>query len=478
MGLKSKCDWNGVEQILFLTGKLAERGLERILQAMQPVDFTYRVLNIGVNVAALMSAEMINRRLQDVDGIDRIIVPGLCAGDLDQCSRRFGIPILRGPDEMKDLPAFFGQGAKARPLDRYTIRIFAEIVEAPRMEIEAIIKQADAYVRDGADVIDLGCLPAVPFPHLEASIAALRERGYQISVDSLETDDLLRGARSGAHYLLSLKESTVDLAGDVDAVPVLIPERAGDLDSLFRAIDVMLARGQPFLADSVLDPVHFGLTESVVRYSQLRQRYPGIEIMMGTGNLSELTDADTTGLNAFMLGILSELRIDNLLTTQVSAHARSVVRELDVGRRIMFAAREDASLPRGYNGSLLTIHDRKPFPYTESEIAETAKEIRDPSYRVQVSEVGIHVYNRDGMVTARDPFDLFPHLKELASDAPHAFYMGIELARAQLAWQLGKRYMQDEPLQWGCAARDQVQRDPNALHAYKPSGSTRAKAKK
>ncbi|MGH8526579.1 MAG: DUF6513 domain-containing protein, partial [Gammaproteobacteria bacterium] len=100
-GLKCKCDWNGVEQILFLTGKLAERGLERILQAMQPADFTYRVLNIGVNVAALMSAEMINRRLQNVDGIDRIIVPGLCAGDLDQSSRRLGIPVLRGPDEMK-----------------------------------------------------------------------------------------------------------------------------------------------------------------------------------------------------------------------------------------------------------------------------------------------------------------------------------------------------------------------------------------
>ncbi|MGH8509646.1 MAG: DUF6513 domain-containing protein, partial [Gammaproteobacteria bacterium] len=287
-----------------------------------------------------------------------------------------------------------------------------------------------------------------------------------------------RGAKSGAHYLLSLKESTVGLAADVDAVPVLIPERAGDMDSLYRAIDLMLARGQPFLADSVLDPIHFGLTESLVRYSQLRQRYPGIEIMMGTGNLSELTEADTTGLNAFMLGILSELRIDNLLTTQVSAHARSVVRELDVGRRIMFAAREDQSLPKGYDGSLLTIHDRKPFPYTEMEIAETAKEIRDPSYRVQVSEVGIHVYNRDGMVTARDPFDLFPHLKELESDAPHAFYMGVELARAELAWQLGKRYLQDEPLRWGCAARDRVRRDPNALHAYKPSGSTLGKAKK
>jgi hypothetical protein len=29
--------------------------------------------------------------------------------------------------------------------------------------------------------------------------------------------------------------------------------------------------------------------------------------------------------------------------------------------------------------------------------------------------------------------------------------MGVELARAQIAWQLGKRYAQDEELRWGAA---------------------------
>ena len=36
------------------------------------------------------------------------------------------------------------------------------------------------------------------------------------------------------------------------------------------------------------------------------------------------------------------------------------------------------------------------------------------------------------------------------NDAPHAFYLGLELARAQIAWQLGKRYVQDQELDWGC----------------------------
>ena len=49
-----------------------------------------------------------------------------------------------------------------------------------------------------------------------------------------------------------------------------------------------------------------------------------------------------------------------------------------------------------------------------------------------------------------DPFALFPHLG-VEEDGAHAFYLGVEMARAEIAWQLGKRYVQDEPLGWGCA---------------------------
>ena len=50
---------------------------------------------------------------------------------------------------------------------------------------------------------------------------------------------------------------------------------------------------------------------------------------MGTGNLTELTEADTIGIQAILMGIISELRITNILTTQVSAHASGVIREAD-----------------------------------------------------------------------------------------------------------------------------------------------------
>ena len=71
---------------------------------------------------------------------------------------------------------------------------------------------------------------------------------------------------------------------------------------------------------------------------------------------------------------------------------------------------------------------------SESEIAEIAAEIRSPSYRVNVSAAGFHVYNRDGMTTATDPYDLYPRLDLLQGDAPHVFYLGVELGRARIDW--------------------------------------------
>ena len=441
------------EHILFLTGKLAEKRLRRVLEEMRPDEFSYEIRNIGVSVAALMTAEMICRRLQGLNGADKILVPGLCRGNLEQVSERFGVPALRGPVDLKDIPAFFGRKGKAPDLSRHAVSIFAEIVEAPTISVSAIRERARAYVDDGADVIDIGCLPDTPFPHLEEAVRALKQAGYGVSVDSLLEDELLRGGKAGADYLLSLNESSLWIADEVDSIPVLIPEKHTDLSSLFRSIDKLKAKNKPFIADSVLDPIHFGFTDSLFRYSELRKRYPDIDIMMGIGNITELTEADTTGINAVLFGIISELGISSVLTTEVSPHACSAVREADRARRIMYAAKLDDSLPKGLDGSLLAVHSRKPFPYTLDEIRELSEDIRDPSYRVQISPEGIHVFNRDGLVSGDDPFALFPELKLLEDDAAHAFYMGVELAKAQIARQLGKRYMQDEDLDWGAAVR-------------------------
>ena len=467
-----------MEHIVFLTGRLAQPSLERVLAGIESAPFTSEVREIGLQVAGLMTADMIRRRVaapvmsEGREGAppraaDRVMVPGRCRGDLDALQAHYGIPVVRGPEELKDLPRHFDRAAKAVDLSSYEVRIFAEIVDAPRLDVAAIVERARLHAADGADVIDLGCLPATPFAHLEDAVRALKAEGLAVSVDSLDSDELLRGGRAGADYLLSLGPDALWIADEVAATPVLIPREPSDEASLLASVEAMQKKGRAFLADAILDPIPFGLVASIARYQRLRERCPDAPIMIGVGNLTELTDADTSGINAVLFGIAAELRAAAVLTTQVSGHARRAVREADWARRIMHAAQSHAMLPKGLSDALLTVHDKHPFPDTPQEIAATAAQVRDPNFRVQISREGLHVYNRDGMRVAQDAFALWPQLK-LDDDAAHAFYMGVELARAEIAWRLGKRYVQDQPLAWGCA----VERDAENLDAWCAPGTT------
>lgn len=459
-----------MEHLVFLTGRLAQRNLEKVLHGMDPAPFTWEVREIGLQVAGLMTADMIRRRVEAPVRADRILVPGRCRGDLDELSRHYGIPVERGPEELKDIPRHFNRAARTVDLSRHDTLIFAEIVDAARLDIDAIVARAHALRTDGADVIDLGCLPATPFDHLEDAVRALKGEGLRVSVDSLDLTELRRGAGAGADYLLSLTPDHLWLADETDAIPVLIPREPADEASLHGAVEHMLERGKPFLADAILDPIPYGLLASLCRYQRLRERFPDIDIMMGVGNVTELTEADTSGINAVLFGIGAELGIAAVLTTQVSGHARRAVKEADVARRVMYAARETHSLPKGLSDDLMTVHAKRPFPDSPAEIAEIAAAVRDPNFRVQISEQGLHVYNRDGHHVARDPFAFWPRLG-LQHDGGHAFYMGVELARAEIAWSLGKRYMQDQPLDWGCA----VERAPQDLLAHCAPGPTKTK---
>ena len=456
------------EHILFLTGKLAEKQLNQILAKMQP-EFTYTVHQLGIKVAALMTAEMIGRRLKDTFNADRIMVPGRCRGDLDILSAKLGIPVERGPEELKDLPVYFGKQALHIDLSHYDVKIFAEIVDAPKIAVDEVIKRAYYYQSNGANVIDIGCLPDTPFDHLEDIIKGLKQEGFQVSIDSLETDDLLRGANAGADYMLSLHESTLWVADEVDATPIIIPEKHTDISSLDSCIATLQAKNKAFIVDPILDPIHFGFTESVVRYHTVRQKYPDIEMMLGVGNITELTHADTAGMNAILLGICSELNIKHILATEVSQHASRAIKEADIARRIMFAAKENNTLPKHISPDLMALHEASPFPYQLTEIEEFAAQVKDPSFRIQISPDGVHIYNRDGIHSAIDPFDLYPKLN-VENDGGHAFYLGVELARAETAWQLGKRFDQDQALNWGCAAKTTEQTVD--LHTFKPAGTT------
>lgn len=465
------------KRIVLVTGSLAEPRVKRIAEELNDADLEPVVANVGVKVAALMTTEIVERRLKLPDHADRVIMPGRFRGDLERLSDRFGTRFERGPEEIADLPAYLGQTARKIDLSEYDVTIFGEIVDATLLKPQEIVEKSRKFRADGADVIDLGCLPDSPFPHLEESIAALHADGAKVSVDSFSPEELSRATRAGADYLFSLSEKTISIVDEGPAAPILISAGAADMASLDRVIDIMIAKGRPFYADPILDPIHYGFTASIARYYDLRKRRPDVPILMGIGNVTELTDADTTGINAILMGMCSELHITAVLAVQVSPHCRTAIKEFDRARREYFAARKANALPQGFGMGLMALRDRKGFASTPAEIKSLASEIRDQNYRIEVAEDGVHIYNRNGHHVSDDPFQFYPNL-DLRGDAAHAFYLGVETARAEIAYRLGKRYAQDEPLEFGVVAETKGSADDAHLMKFKEAGATLSKPSK
>ena len=443
-----------MKNILFITGKLAEKGLRTVIESMEDKDFTYEIRNLNVNVAALLTTDMIARRIDDVESFDEIIIPGRVRGDLELLEKTINKKIIRGPDELKDLPIIFGAKPVKYDLSKFETSIFGEITDALNMSVEEVIKKAEYFRTEGADVIDIGCLPNKKFPHLEEIVQELKNRNFYVSIDSHNTDELIRGSKAGADYLLSIKDESYHILDNLDSYPILIPTD-NNMKNFYSLIDRAINDKLTFIADPILDPISYGFTKSIERYITLREKYPDIHIMIGVGNITELTHADTSGINMIMLGIVEELKLNHILTTQVSRHCSTVIRETDLARRIIHAASENNITPKHINDGLLINHGHKDYPYTSEELKDMKSNIKDRNYRIYVNNDGIHLFNKNIYKVFTDPFDFYEFL-EVSDDSGHSFYLGVELARAQVAYQLKKEYSQDEELEWGCIVDKKV----------------------
>src|SRR5689334_20262207 len=146
--------------LLFVTGKLAEPALRRTLDDLGArTGFDYSVAVLPISVVALATTPWIARHLAVPNGIDRVILPGLCNGALEPVSSSSGSAVERGPDDLRDLPDYFRAPATLLDYGAYDIEIIAEINHAPRLNLDDILMQARKFAADGADVIDLGCDP-------------------------------------------------------------------------------------------------------------------------------------------------------------------------------------------------------------------------------------------------------------------------------------------------------------------------------
>ena len=398
-----------MKNILFITGKLAEKGLRTVIESIENKEFNYEIRNLNVNVAALLTTDMIERRIGNVDSFDEIIIPGRVRGDLELLIKNIDKKIVRGPDELKDLPTLFGASPVKYDLSKFETSIFGEITDALNMTVEEVIKRAEYFRLEGADVIDIGCLPNKKFPHLEEIVQELKNRNFYVSIDSHNTDELIRGSKAGADYLLSIKDESYHILENLDSYPILIPTD-NNMKNFYKLIDRAIADKLTFIADPILDPISYGFTKSIERYIYLREKYPDIHIMIGIGNITELTHADTSGINMIMLGIVEELKLNHILTTQVSRHCSTVIRETDLARRIIHAASENNITPKHINDGLLINHGHKDYAYTSDELIDMKSNIKDKNYRIYVNDDGIHLFNKTIYKVFSDPYNFYEFL--------------------------------------------------------------------
>src|ERR687891_285127 len=424
------------DRYLFVTGKLAAPALQETLRRAE-LPFEYEVAVMKITVAALMTADWIAKRLEVPPEVTQIMIPGLCQGDPALLAEHFDVPAEKGPADLKRLPAFFGQADARSRYGARDIRVFAEINNVPHLERERIVELAGYYRDAGADVIDLGL--------------------------TLDPDEILMADAAGVDYVLSLNGHNRHVAQQLRATPVLIPDTPDDLDSLDATIAHLRELGKPFLADPIIEPIGSGFAASLGRYLEVRRRHPDAEMFMGIGNLTELTEADTTGVTALLLGFCQELGIRNVLTTEVIHWARGAVREAVLAAKLMYFAQQEGTPPKHVDGRLLTIKDEEVRPYTEAELRELQASITDPNVRIFTDADWIYAFNAEQFVRGTDINQIFDELG--VDEHTHAFYLGKELMKAAIARGLGKNYRQESPLDWGYLTFEEPRRERVRLTA-------------
>lgn len=447
------------QHIHFVTGRLAQHAVHQAAQQVaEQIGFRYTVDVLPITVAALMTPKWLLRHIRIPEEATRVVLPGHLQADLDEISARLTVPVECGPRDIRDLPLFFGKKrVRDESYGSYRIEILAEINHAPRVTVETLLSHARRLTEDGADIIDLGCVPGHRWSNVGIAVRELVDAGLRVSIDSFDAWEVAQACASGAELVLSVNSQNRSAAADWGAEVVAIPDVPDDKKSFEETIDFLAKNSIPMRLDPILEPIGCGFAASLGRYLDCRREYPDARMMMGIGNVTELTDADSAGLNVLMLGFCEELRIESVLTTEVIQWARTSVQESDLARRLVHYACAKGVPPKHLEPNLVLLRDPRVQEFEVESIAALAAAIRDKNVRIFTAEGQIHAASAGVHVHHEDPFAVMQQLMDSeigeSIQPGHAFYLGFEMAKALTANTLGKQYNQDEALNWGYLIR-------------------------
>jgi len=511
---------------LVVTGRLAE---EMVRGA---VGDRADVLVMNVDVASFITPKMLREAAPK--GYDIILIPGAITADFGPVEREFGTKIRLGPKHAVDLrrvvpllgevelsttiPACvlleerMREGARAaieklearakalmeikgvKVGGESRMKVLAEIVDATRFDDLGLAEKVRHFEREGADMIDLGLpLDADPSDVARSVRVAKEATALPVSVDTLRPDLIRAGIEAGCDLILSLDGSNLDDAGEMAAaagVPAVVLPGPGT--SLEENLDRALVLGVRAMADPVLSPPLQGLADSISRYREFHLAFPNVPLFFGVGNVTELIDADSQGVNGLLAAIGAEVGASVLFTPEYSEKARGSIRELWTASEMMLLARARSSPPKDLGLDLLVLKEKHRRPEEEMPVEfETVAAVgrggggggggsgsagvdggegrgdgkgdgeaeagvgghrweMDPagSFRIGVAKGKIMV--RHDMITlvGESARDILGEIVDrgLVTRLDHAGYLGRELERAETALRLGKSYSQDEPL--------------------------------
>jgi len=512
-----------------VTGLLAKDIVE---QYARKSSVEAKVLALNVSVAAFLTPKRISEELGslNLEGFDVILVPGLVRGNVRPVEDATGIPTYKGPKYAADIPTILNFLGKVKfskevpaceilkgeiqrmALEKLTdvermrdlllknpgnitvgrlaigkdfpMRIMAEIVDAPLLsdeEIEAIARQ---YVSDGADIIDVGMLADEPRPldARRAVTAVKRAVNVPVSIDTLNPDEAREAVSAGCDMVLSADAGNMrDMAFFVSKIAVVViptnhregyfPKEAEKrVEFLEGNVKEAKKLGiEKVIGDLILGSVSSpGVTESLIAFRTFAKRNPEVPLLMGVGNVVELMDADSVGVNALLAGIASEIGVNILLTTEKSAKAKGSIKELSTASKMMFIAKKKCSVPKDLGLDLLILKDKRRAeePYNaplenEVPIIKAVENVRPPAFDPKgcfkiivdrqkglIAALYFPTFNRDKpslIIKGERAEEIYSKIIEmnLITRLDHAAYLGSELTKAEIALKIGKNYIQD-----------------------------------
>lgn len=508
-------------RIALATGRKAE-GMVRAAVRTANLPFDCEVLTQDLNIAAFSTPKSLSKALEK-EGVSKkldyelILVSGFCKADFSDLEEEIAIPIRLGPRHAYDLcevlqvaeelefspnvPAdlFLAEKRKAdakqqlyelesRAKEAFSLKdvkiggearmkVCAELVDATLMTEAELQRMAQHYLESGADILDIGVHIGAKSEEVEKALKTVLTLapGVPVSIDTLDAELIRVGVENGVDMVLSLNKDNIPEVGDAmasnDVVAVVIP---GSDDGEHKTNESLLANIKMaeehgikrIIADPVLNAVGYGIAESLYYYYQFRLHEKGTPLFFGVGNVTELMDADSTGINATLAGIGSELGADILFTPEYSDKARGSVRELRIASEMMMLSKARKSAPKDVGFDLLTLKEKRRLPVMrlrDGELIAAKKAEKwqlDPkgSFRIAICEVkragtsekkicAEHSPSGKRIIgkSAQEIMDTILRF-DLISRLEHASYLCNELTKAELALKLARSYAQDDPL--------------------------------